>query len=432
MAKGSDKRAQLKEILDFARLRKLFGHFSIVTGLDVALFDVSGVELLNDRKPDTICNAAKNCRKCREMIAYGGVMSSKLGEPYIFACGCGLIMCSSPVMFNDQLIGSIVCGPALLWEADEIALSEIVEKTGNMGIRARADDFLRHTPSCGCVNVTSAAQILFIIVNSLTHEHNVYLRQRERITEQQRQISELVLDRNAATADLMELEKRASALAYPYETEKELIAFVQSGNKQQATNILNTLLSVVFCFAGGNIDTIRIRIFELVAFLSRAAVEAGAPLREVNSITKESFEICEDSTDFERLCFLTTQAMERFIDTVHQTRGHKQTSEHLNKAIGYITQNYANDLSLGSVAARVFVSEYYLSHLFRKEMNITFSNYVCRIRIDKAKEFLKKDRLAQIQEVAGKVGFNDANYFAKIFKKTTGVTPKEYHSFFCA
>jgi two-component system response regulator YesN len=124
--------------------------------------------------------------------------------------------------------------------------------------------------------------------------------------------------------------------------------------------------------------------------------------------------------------------MERFIDTVHQNRGQKQTSEHLSKAIGYITRNYADDLSLGNVAASVFVSEYYLSHLFRKEMDTTFSNYVCRIRIDKAKEFLKNEKMAQIQEVAGRVGFNDANYFAKMFKKTTGVTPKEYHSFFCA
>jgi two-component system response regulator YesN len=422
----------LKEILDLTQLRKLFGHFSIVTGLDVALFDVAGAELLSGRRPDTICVAAKNCRKCREMIAYGGVMSSELGEPYIFACGCGLIMCSSPVMFNEQLAGSIVCGPALLWEADEIALSEIAEKTREMGIHIGAGDFLDRTPACNCVNVTSAAQILYIMVNSLTHEHSVYLKQRTQITEQQRRIAELIYDNKVAAAGLIEMEKRASALAYPYETEKELIAFVQNGNKQQATNILNTLLSVIFCFAGGNIDTIRVRIFELVAFLSRAAVEAGAPLREVNTITKESFEICEDSTDFERLCFLTTQAMERFIDTVHQNRGHRQTSEHLSKAVGYITRNYAGDLSLGNVAASVFVSEYYLSHLFRKEMNTTFSNYVCRIRIDKAKEFLKNDKAAQIQEVAGRVGFNDANYFAKIFKKTTGLTPKEYHSFFCA
>jgi two-component system response regulator YesN len=292
-----------------------------------------------------------------------------------------------------------------------------------MGIDIKADGFLSRTPSCGCVNITSAAQLLFIMVNSLTREHSIYLNQLARI-------SELVLDQKIAAAGRIELEKQASALAYPRETEKELISFVQSGNKQQATKILNSLLGVIFSYAGGNLDTIRVKLFELVAFLSRAAVDAGAPLREVNSITKASFEICEDSTDFERLCFLTTQAMEQFIDTVFQHRSQKPASRHLTRAVEYITQCFAQDLTLSHVAAQVYVSEYYLSHLFRKEMDMTFSDYVCRIRIERAREFLKNDQAAQIQEIAEKTGFNDPNYFAKIFKKITGVSPREYQAFF--
>jgi two-component system response regulator YesN len=182
--------------------------------------------------------------------------------------------------------------------------------------------------------------------------------------------------------------------------------------------------------ADGNTDTIRVKIFELIAYLSRAAVDAGAPLWEVNRITKGAFEICEDHTDFERMCFLTTQAMERFIDTVYQNRKQRPNSSHLTKAIDYIMAHYAEELSLSTVAHSVYVSEYYLSHLFRKEMNITFSDYICRVRIEKAKEYLKNDRSAQIQEISDKTGYNDPNYFAKIFKKVTGVTPKEYQAFF--
>jgi two-component system response regulator YesN len=66
------------------------------------------------------------------------------------------------------------------------------------------------------------------------------------------------------------------------------------------------------------------------------------------------------------------------------------------------------------------------SHLFRGEMGITFSEYVCKIKIEKAKDILKKDRLIRIAEVAGRIGFNDPNYFAKTFKKLTGFTPKIY------
>jgi two-component system response regulator YesN len=158
-------------------------------------------------------------------------------------------------------------------------------------------------------------------------------------------------------------------------------------------------------------------------------VDAGAPLKEVNEITRKSFEICADSTDFERLCFLTTQAMEGFIDTVYRNRKNLRTSAHLTKAIEYIDGHYTEDLNLGGVAEAVYVSEYYLSHLFRREMNITFSDYVSKVRIDKAKELLK-DHTARIQEVADKTGFNDPNYFAKIFRKYTGMSPRSYQAFF--
>jgi two-component system response regulator YesN len=173
-----------------------------------------------------------------------------------------------------------------------------------------------------------------------------------------------------------------------------------------------------------------VKIFELIAFLSRAAVDAGAPLKDVNTITKESFEICEDRTDFEQICFLTNRAMEKFIDTVHKNRNQKQTNEHLTKAIIYIMKHYSDELTLGKVANAVYVSEYYLSHLFRKEMDQTFSEYVCKIRIEKAKEYFVSDGSMQIQEIAEKVGFDDPNYFAKIFKKISGVTPREYQSLF--
>ncbi|MDR2418280.1 MAG: PocR ligand-binding domain-containing protein [Treponema sp.] len=420
----------LKELLDLEQLKKLFRYFSVVSGLDLALFDESGREVLVNRKSGSVCAATKNCWKCREYLTYGGIMSSDLGDPYIYACGCGLIMCSSPVMFNERLVGSIACGPTILWDADEIAVLEIEEHTRDMLINLSSEDFLRNTPSCSCENISSLAQLLFIIVDSLTKEHSRYLNQRAQIAEQQARISELLIDRNIAAAELIKLEERSTVLAYPVETEKELIAFVQSGNKQQATKILNNLLGEIFYLAEGNLDTIRVKLFELVAFLSRAAVDAGAPLRDVKRITKDSFEICEDSTDFEHLCFLTTQAMERFIDTVYQNRTQRQTSQPLSRAIEYVRHHYASDLSLSAVADAVFVSKYYLSHLFQKEMKTTFSSYIRRIRIEMAKRFIKEDNTAQIQEIASRVGFNDANYFTKVFKKFSGVTPKEYQTFF--
>jgi two-component system response regulator YesN len=417
----------IKELLDLGQLKTLFKSFSVVTGLDVGLFDFAGFEILVNRKNECICAVAKNCSFCRERLSYGGLMSSELGEPYICSCGCGLIMCFSPVMFKEHLIGTIACGPALLWDADEMAKTEFLEKTRRMNLNVDVDKIFNSISSCDCINVTSAAQILFIIVNSITKEHSAFLEQRAIITEQQATIAELIISRKNADGGL---KNKENSSGYPLEKEKELISFVQSGSLDHSRIALNALLGEIFLFADGNMDTIRTRLFELIAFFSRAAVETGAPLSDINHITEGFYEIFSETADFERLCYLTKKAMEEFVQRVFINHGKKQLSDHLSRAVEYIRQKYDNDLTLQKVADAIFVSAFYLSHLFRNEMNTTFSDYVCRYRISKAKDYLKNNKFMRIQEIAEKTGFNDPNYFAKSFKKLVGVTPKEYRSFF--
>ena len=412
----------LKEILDLEQIRKLFGYFSIITNLDVALFDFTGHEILAVRKEGSVCRSAKNGPKCREHIAAGSLRSSELGEPYICACGCGLIMCYSPIMYEERLIGSIACGPAVLWDADEVAMKEFLEKTGDMRIQVDTQKLFHSITSCTCINMTGAAQILFIIVNSLTKERSAYLDQRARITEQQAKIAELIISQKN--------ENRQAGPDYPAEREKELIACVQNGNVEQSKKILNILLGEIFSFSDGNLDTIKVRLFELIAFLSRAAVETGAPIADINQIAVNSYNIIHDDSDFEQICFLTTQAMEEFVRLIGRNYSKKNLSEYLSRAISYMTANYAGELTLKKVSDAIFISAFYLSHLFRKEMNTTFSDYLCKIRIEKAKGFLKNGKDPRIQEIAEKTGFNDPNYFAKSFRKIVGVAPREYKKFF--
>ena len=417
--------SRLREILNLEQLGKLFRFFSVVTGLDVGLFDFMGNEILAERKENSICGAAKNHFQCQERISYGGLMSSHLGEPYICSCGCGLIMCFLPIMFNERLIGTIACGPALLWDADEVAIKEFKEKTFNMGLDVKAQEIFKSIVSCDCINMTGAAQILFIIVNSLTREHSKYLDQRAIITGQQAKIAELIIEKKLSRP----IEKQKKT-AYPIEKEKELIAFVEKGNLEQARITLNTLLGEIFLYSQGKIDTIRVRIFELIAILSRAAVETGAPLEDINRITKGFFKFFIDTGDFENFCLYTRQIVEEFIIRIFKNHEKKQLNVHLSKAIDFISHHHGDELTLQTVSNAIFVSSFYLSHLFRNELNTTFSDYISRFRITKAQDFLRNNKNMRIHEIAEKTGFNDPNYFTKSFKKLAGISPKKYRAFF--
>lgn len=99
----------------------------------------------------------------------------------------------------------------------------------------------------------------------------------------------------------------------------------------------------------------------------------------------------------------------------------------IKKAIQYISDNYDKKFSLEDIAGYVGISKYYFSVLFKKEKGITFSTFLNTVRIEKAKQLIKNPRIT-INDVAYEVGFNDAQYFSKTFKKYVGMTVTEYRS----
>ena len=96
----------------------------------------------------------------------------------------------------------------------------------------------------------------------------------------------------------------------------------------------------------------------------------------------------------------------------------------LQKAISYIHSHYSEPIYLGSVADACSISTGYLSHLFSEQMDTTFVNYLNRYRIDRAEELLKEKKLS-IKEVAYRTGYQDPNYFSRIFRKIKNLSPSE-------
>lgn len=91
----------------------------------------------------------------------------------------------------------------------------------------------------------------------------------------------------------------------------------------------------------------------------------------------------------------------------------------------YVRQHYAEDLSLEFLAGMVYLSPAYLSRLFKRETGETLSAYVQNVRIEQAKTLLRTTSL-KTYEVAERVGIPDPVYFSRIFKKVTGIKPRDF------
>ena len=88
--------------------------------------------------------------------------------------------------------------------------------------------------------------------------------------------------------------------------------------------------------------------------------------------------------------------------------------------------NFKKPLSLDEVAKHVHLSPTYFSYLFSQVRKQSFSNFLIETRLEKAKELLEKYPNISISAIARLIGFNDSNYFSRVFKKKIGISPSSY------
>lgn len=91
----------------------------------------------------------------------------------------------------------------------------------------------------------------------------------------------------------------------------------------------------------------------------------------------------------------------------------------------FIKENIETELELEKVASNFGLSVYYFSRTFKEATGINYSEYINKCRIDIAKELLSNGEM-NVKEVCYKVGYNDPNYFSKVFKKYEGVSPVNF------
>lgn len=97
----------------------------------------------------------------------------------------------------------------------------------------------------------------------------------------------------------------------------------------------------------------------------------------------------------------------------------------ITRAKEFIKQRQSEDISLGEVAKAVNTSSFYFCKLFKKATGLNFTNYVSRVRIEKAKNLLLNPNL-RVSEIAYEVGFQSLTHFNRVFKKIIGESPSEY------
>lgn len=117
-----------------------------------------------------------------------------------------------------------------------------------------------------------------------------------------------------------------------------------------------------------------------------------------------------------------------YIRMIHEKiAGESEKDGLVQQVIRFLETHYTEDISLTDVANEFFVVPNYLAKKFKEKKNMTAMQYLENFRMEKAADYLRNTEQS-VTEIAGKVGYNDANYFTRTFRKRYGISPREYRN----
>lgn len=217
--------------------------------------------------------------------------------------------------------------------------------------------------------------------------------------------------------------KNSREYAFPATVERELLGFMKESDEEG----LHVTVKKLFAeFENGLVDEELVKetccrllntmINELDIMEIPLEVYIGKNINPYSEISK--FEVLADIYDwFLNLVLEMYHGME--------DNKNKKYKNIILAAIKYMEANYQKNITLTDIANATHVSPNYFSKLFRNETGVNFIDWLNNLRIEKSLELLKRNDL-KIYEVSNQVGYADYKYYSALFKKITGITPKQY------
>ena len=225
-------------------------------------------------------------------------------------------------------------------------------------------------------------------------------------------------------AEGMEEESKAepkTALEYPHKTEKKILRALENGDTAETRKYIDEFLDKVVCRPYDAKDIRRV-ILKLVTQMMDTAKE----------INQKAYDILRAQNDMENILNAYTKMELRDIlinagNTICKKDKKEGISNYIiNRTLEYIRIHYKEGITLEETAENLNITPEYLSVLFKREMGMNFSVFLKKFRISHAKRLLRGTDM-KVYEVAEACGYSNSNYFTRVFKEETGISPAEFH-----
>ncbi|WP_304241926.1 response regulator [Gracilinema caldarium] len=219
------------------------------------------------------------------------------------------------------------------------------------------------------------------------------------------------------------LKEGEALLPWPLSLDRELISTLMGGNLSQVQELYEEILSRIL--ARGSSDTHSLH--RLLSVITLIVVQ----ITEKASISEQEIHFLLNYDELVTLwnAGLLSPFIQRARDVFHRiiekAREKKSLSPTAKRALMYIENHFAEPISLEQVADILGMAPASLSRLFSEELGTGFARTLIEYRLKRAKELLRQGTIS-VKEVSIACGYQDPNYFTRLFKNWVGMTPTEY------
>ncbi len=214
-------------------------------------------------------------------------------------------------------------------------------------------------------------------------------------------------------------------MEYPEPLENRLLHSLREGDARECGEILEQALRF---FRENSTDPAVVNAFAMSVYMELYKESARAGVPGAERIVRELFgaeNLQYMEKPVEEMLDILRKVIEAVLPMLREEEP-RNLSASVRRAAAIIGEEYQNpELSVEYVSRRVHLNENYLSRLFKKELGVGFADYVSALRLERAKELLRDEKV-KIKDIHSRVGFTSAHYFGAWFKKNTGVTPSQF------
>ena len=235
---------------------------------------------------------------------------------------------------------------------------------------------------------------------------------------QQAQPSEFIYTSSPLNSDQSLVDARI------FEYEDRLKRSALNNDTAQTQALLNEVLGLVYFNSNENIQNIKAGISKLLILLSRVMAACGSNAPDVFDYNSDHMRKLDAMKSVEEVNRWLSEIIHCFLFTIFEPENLKH-SDVVQKIKEYILANFDHRLTLDDISRHVYLSNSYVSSIFKKETGLNIIDYTNRVRINRSKRLLH-DTDISISIISTRCGFEDQSYFTKTFRKHVGVSPKKY------